>query len=33
VEPWTVALLLEVYLQALCLAVDGDLPEFCDKLG
>jgi len=25
--------LLEVYLQALCLAVDGDLPEFCDKLG
>jgi hypothetical protein len=33
VEPWTVALLLEVYLQALSLAVDGDLPEFCDKLG
>jgi len=33
VEPWTVALLLEVYLQALCMAVDNDLPEFCEKLG
>lgn len=33
VAPGSVALLLEVYLQALCVAVDGDLPEFCDKLG
>jgi hypothetical protein len=33
VAPSTVALLLEVYLQALSVAVDGDLPEFCDKLG
>ncbi len=32
-DPWQVAVLLEVYLQALCIGVDRVLPELCDKIG
>jgi hypothetical protein len=32
-EPGYVSTLVEVYLQTLCLAVDGRLPEFCLRIG
>jgi hypothetical protein len=33
VEPPMVGAVVEAYLQALCFAVDGRLPEFCDRQG
>ena len=33
VEPPMVGAVVETYLQALCFAVDGRLPEFCDRQG
>jgi len=33
VEPTYVAYLVEVYLQTLCQAADGKLPEFCLRIG
>jgi len=32
-DPGYVSTLVEVYLQTLCLAVDGKLPEFCSRIG